>query len=289
MYYLVYKITNKIDKKIYIGCHKTKNIDDGYMGSGTYLKRAIKKYGLENFEKIILYNFDNNLDMLKKEAELVNRDFIKRKDVYNIVEGGKCNTTGFVCAKDDVGNKYFISIDDDRYLSGKLKGINSGFAIARDSQNKIYRISIEDIKYISGEYINNTTGYTVLKDKFGNTIRTTTSDIRYISGELVGVTTGFVTVKDKYDNYYNVSIDDPRIKTGELVGTFNGLKHTDKSKVKIGQANKIKQKGEGNSQYGTMWIHNIETKENKKIKSIDLNNWIEQGWIKGRKLKINNI
>ena len=41
--------------------------------------------------------------------------------------------------------------------------------------------------------------------------------------------------------------------------------------------------GEKNSQYGTCWIYNSILKENKKIKKEFLNNWIEQGWIKGRK------
>jgi len=65
--------------------HKTKNLNDGYMGSGKLLKRAIKKHGIENFIKEILFIFDNEQDMINKEKELVEVS----EQSYNLCEGGK--------------------------------------------------------------------------------------------------------------------------------------------------------------------------------------------------------
>lgn len=84
MYYLVYQITNKINNKIYIGVHKTNNIDDGYMGSGKLIIRAIKKYGIENFSKTILFEAVSSEEMFQKELELVELG----PHSYNLKKGG---------------------------------------------------------------------------------------------------------------------------------------------------------------------------------------------------------
>lgn len=46
MHYIIYQITNKINGMIYIGKHKTQNVDDDYMGSGVRIRRAIQEYGV---------------------------------------------------------------------------------------------------------------------------------------------------------------------------------------------------------------------------------------------------
>lgn len=88
MYYTVYKITNNINGKIYIGQHKTCNLDDGYMGSGKILIQAIAKNGIDNFSKEYLFIYDNEADMNSKEEELVSESFILEDSNYNIKVGG---------------------------------------------------------------------------------------------------------------------------------------------------------------------------------------------------------
>ena len=103
MKYIVYQTINVINNKIYIGVHKTKNPDifDGYVGCGcsihepnmynnpkTPFQFAVKKYGINNFKRTILKVFDNIDDAYELEHTLVNKEFVKRKDTYNIALGG---------------------------------------------------------------------------------------------------------------------------------------------------------------------------------------------------------
>ena len=92
MFFYLYQITNLVNNKIYIGVHSTKDMNDGYMGSGINIQSAIKKYGINNFKKDILYTFDNAGDMYAKERELVTEEFLLRNDTYNLRIGG---TGGF--------------------------------------------------------------------------------------------------------------------------------------------------------------------------------------------------
>jgi hypothetical protein len=69
---------------------------------------------------------------------------------------------------------------------------------------------------------------------------------------------------------------------------FRGKKHTDEAKKKIGEANSIKQKGIGNSQYGKIWIHNDDLGINKKVNKDELDDMINIGFKKGMKMKYFN-
>lgn len=106
MKYIVYQTVNKINNKIYIGVHGTETPDefDGYLGNGISIYRpatymnpktpfqyAVKKYGVKNFIRTIIKEFDKEEDAYALEAEIVNEDFLRRADVYNLALGGKLN------------------------------------------------------------------------------------------------------------------------------------------------------------------------------------------------------
>ena len=85
VFYTIYRITNKINGKTYLGKHQTVDLNDSYMGSGKLIRLAIRKHGKENFVKEVLYVFDTENEMNAKEAELVDVG----EHTYNMCSGGK--------------------------------------------------------------------------------------------------------------------------------------------------------------------------------------------------------
>lgn len=105
MKYIVYKTTNLINGKIYVGVHRTNpDIFDGYIGCGVTYKdkkkkvnkgfpKAVRKYGYENFKRETLFIYPDTEEgenlAYEKEKEIVNPDFVKNPNTYNLVTGGK--------------------------------------------------------------------------------------------------------------------------------------------------------------------------------------------------------
>jgi hypothetical protein len=88
IYYTVYVTTNLVNNKIYIGVHQTENPYDRYLGTGTSIKNAIKKYGRKNFKKEILCFCEDRDQAYWVEELLVTEEFIKRTDNYNEIPSG---------------------------------------------------------------------------------------------------------------------------------------------------------------------------------------------------------
>lgn len=104
-YNFIYTTKNLINGKIYIGQHTTSNLDDGYIGSGKLLWKAIKKYGIENFKREIIEFCEDKNELNDREIYFISYfDSINKNKGYNILIGGK----GYERTK-DVIDKYIIS------------------------------------------------------------------------------------------------------------------------------------------------------------------------------------
>jgi group I intron endonuclease len=89
----IYKITNKINGKVYIG--KDERCKKDYYGSGKNIKAAIKKYGVENFEKQIIEDNITDKHILQEREKYWIREYgsINPEVGYNISEGGNGGDT----------------------------------------------------------------------------------------------------------------------------------------------------------------------------------------------------
>ena len=82
---VIYKTTNLINSKYYIGKDEKNNPD--YLGSGLLLNRAIKKHGRENFKKEILETCTNRTELNEKEIYWIEKPKAIENG-YNIALGG---------------------------------------------------------------------------------------------------------------------------------------------------------------------------------------------------------
>jgi len=84
---IIYKITNLINNKIYIG--RDKNNNPKYFGSGSLIKDAIKNYGKNNFKKEILETCDNESELNEREKYWIKNLNSQNLEIgYNICECG---------------------------------------------------------------------------------------------------------------------------------------------------------------------------------------------------------
>lgn len=131
--FFVYKHTNLVNFKVYIGITKQDprqrwRKGEGYKGS--YFYKAIQKYGWDNFEHEILFEGLTKEEACLKEIELIKMyNSTNRKQGYNITKGGEINFFEHKKGKDAYWfNKHHseetkkkISKNNARWLLGKKR------------------------------------------------------------------------------------------------------------------------------------------------------------------------
>lgn len=135
----IYKTTNKINQKIYIGKHQSSKYDERYFGSGKILRRAIEKYKIENFTNEIIDTAETDEELNNKEKYYIKyyKD-LYGKNCYNLAKGG------------DGGDvfKYQSSENKQKFVD-KMTVINKQRCNTEDFKNKLSKATSERYKDIN--------------------------------------------------------------------------------------------------------------------------------------------
>jgi len=115
-YHFIYKTTNLLSGKYYIGMHSTDNLDDGYLGSGKRLRYSINKHGEENHVREILEFLDSREELKKREEEIVDLNEIAKEKCMNLMVGGK---GGFSIEIHKMGGAVMAKAINERFENDK--------------------------------------------------------------------------------------------------------------------------------------------------------------------------
>lgn len=167
---VIYKTTNLINGKIYIG--KDVKNKQSYYGSGVLLIKAIKKYGKNNFKKAIIEECDNHDILCEREIYWINELDSKNLNIgYNISDGGSGGCLGCKIS-DETKNKLTKALKNriitwgDK-ISNSMKNKNKSV----EHKNKISNTMIE--KYDNG-YISPSIGIirdNIFKKKISDSLK----------------------------------------------------------------------------------------------------------------------
>lgn len=143
-YHYIYEIVNTVNGKRYIGKRScdTPIYEDNYLGSGSELKKDIKKYNKKNFEKRILAICSSSEDAHAVERFYIkNRNAVEDSDYYNIATGTSEIHDSFLDKDSCIFREIFSEDNFQTILKNKDSELNS-----LKSRLKYYRDKIEKLE-----------------------------------------------------------------------------------------------------------------------------------------------
>ena len=241
-YHFIYKTTNLLSGKYYIGMHSTNNLKDGYMGSGDLIRKSIKKHGKENHKFEILEFCNSREELISKEKEVVNLQEIAKKECLNLKVGG---------------NSWPLNMERTPQTKQKISDSTKG----KSYEERYGEEKARELKE--------------LRQQKQKEIWTSRSD-----KELKKIKKN-ISKANKGTKRNHPDVDCPHCGKIGKVGVMSRW-HFDKCKVLTGKSHKLsnehkeKLKGKRPKSTNLIWINNGV--ENKRIKKYDQPSYVNVGW-----------
>lgn len=271
MYGYIYKTTNLINGKIYIGQHKADKFDLSYYGSGKHLINAINYYGVNNFKCELIEWCETQSVTNSRERYWIKYYNSRNKDIgYNITEGGEgwkggvhTEETKLKISKAKTGaspNREYITTDDTKLkISNTLKSYykshdnpRKGAKLSDTTKQKLRdanlgkKLSVETIAKMQGRPAWNKGKHLTEKEK---------QHLREVN---LGKKYGEATKQKHRDRWL-----------GSNNPNFGGLSEQAKQKLR-------------DYYTGRIWVTNGI--KSKQILPEELQDYLDKGYVRGRKI-----
>jgi len=157
MKHYVYKLIDQKTGKYYFGSRSHEDPEnDDYMGSYYTWKPEDETRLLK---EIISDEFDTREEAIELEAKLIEDNINDDLNENYFIPNKGFHTMGTVTVRDENGNTFQVNMNDERYISGKIKHINVGKGhpmygkrIPKETRDKISKTKRK--RYKSGEIVN---------------------------------------------------------------------------------------------------------------------------------------
>lgn len=265
MYGYIYKTTNILNGKIYIGKRKG-NFDKNYLGSGKYLLNAVNRYGKCNFKVEIIEECENLEHQNNREIYWISYYRNKGFNMYNIANGG------------DGGNIYeYLSKDKAEEVKRKISECNKSGKCGNKG------------KYLSDEHRRKISNSSKGKNLTPEHIQHLKESHKGQKAWNKGLTKDDPRVAKYYRTGYKLSEETKKKISISMKNANIDWTRSEETRKKISIALSGKSKSENHkkklhdSAVGRIWICNEN--ESKMIYPSELGMYLKVGYIKGRKFK----
>lgn len=246
-YGYIYKTTNLVNGKYYIGQHKHNSQDGTYLGSGVILESAIKKYGRYNFKLEILEECYSLKELNEKEIYYIKKyNAMDDPNSYNIEIGGRIGAVAESTRK-------------------KISKANTG------ERNGMYGVALVFTEETKRKMSLSSRGRKIIhKNDINKRIKEEELEKYLNDGWVLGWSD---KTKDTYQKVFQTPKEIRIINKKRIHNKIMTLKHAIKGGIKKGTAlgpNKNK---------GHKWIYKEEVRKTVPFEEIE--KWLNEGWILG--------